>query len=177
MRYLCRSESTCIFGTNDVICHAIWRHLSFRPYQFSIFDDVGGWQPCLRGSWPSQLLIKRVVSCTCDLSSVPTRVEMATWTKHDKDIDSPILIPRHIRAIQVRGRRLGNSPDKLNSWGHIRNCRGRLGTRLRFSIFFTPCYARQFQREQPQARILNGLEVLTSCLQMRVKYAVKLKRD
>lgn len=38
-------------------------------------------------------------------------------------------------------------------------------------------HARQFQREQPQARILNGLEVLTSCLQMRVKYAVKLKRD
>ena len=127
-------ESTCIFGTNDVICCAIWHYLSFLPYQFSIFDDVGGLTALFRRSCSSQLLINRVVSCTCDLSFVPTRVEMETWTKHDKDIDSPTLVPRRIRAIRVRGRRLGNSPDKLNSWGHIRNCRGRLGTRLRFSI-------------------------------------------
>ena len=40
------SESTSIFGTNDIICRAIWCHLSLLPYQFSIFDDVGGWQPC-----------------------------------------------------------------------------------------------------------------------------------
>ena len=40
-----RSESKSIFGTNDVICRVIWPHLSFRPYQFSIFGDVGGWQP------------------------------------------------------------------------------------------------------------------------------------
>ena len=46
MRYIRQSESTSIFGTNDVIiCCAIWHHLSFLPYQFWIFDDVGGWQP------------------------------------------------------------------------------------------------------------------------------------
>ena len=100
---------------------------------------------------------------------------METWTKHDKDIDSPTLVPRRIRAIRVRGRRLGNSPDKL------------ITAEVMFEIaeddWERGCdspsarHARQFQREQPQARILNGLEVLTSCLQMRVKYAVKLKRD
>ena len=35
-----RSESTNIFGANDVICRAVWRHLSFLTYQLSIFDDV-----------------------------------------------------------------------------------------------------------------------------------------
>ena len=172
-----------LIGINVHFWHT-WRHLLCNMTS-SIISSLsilniwwrGGLTALFKGSCSSQLLINRVVSCTCDLSFVPTRVEMATWTKHDKDIDSPILVPRHIRAIRVRGRRLGNSPNKLNSWGHIRNCRGRLGTRLRFSIFFTARHARQFQREQPQARILNGLEVFTSCLQMRVKYAVKLKRD
>ena len=42
MCYICWSESTKIFCTNDFICCAIWRHLSFLPYQFSIFYDVGG---------------------------------------------------------------------------------------------------------------------------------------
>ena len=42
MCYTCLSESTNIFGTNDVICHAIWCHLSFLTHHFSIFDDVGG---------------------------------------------------------------------------------------------------------------------------------------
>ena len=45
--YLRRSESMSIFGTNDVICRAIWRCLTSLPYQFSIFDDVVGWQPCI----------------------------------------------------------------------------------------------------------------------------------
>ena len=40
--YTCWSESTNIFGTNDVICRAIWCHLSFLTHHFSIFDDVGG---------------------------------------------------------------------------------------------------------------------------------------
>ena len=39
-------ESIRILWTNDVISRATWRNLSFLPYQFSIFDDVGGWQPC-----------------------------------------------------------------------------------------------------------------------------------
>ena len=45
--YLRRSESMSIIGTNDVICRAIWRCLTSLPYQFSIFDDVVGWQPCI----------------------------------------------------------------------------------------------------------------------------------
>ena len=42
MCYICRTESTSIFGPNEVIYRAIWHHLSFLPYQFSIFDDGGG---------------------------------------------------------------------------------------------------------------------------------------
>ena len=47
MCVLCQLESTSIFGTNDVICRVILRHLSFfpSPYEFSIFGAVGGWQP------------------------------------------------------------------------------------------------------------------------------------
>ena len=41
MCYIRQSESTSIFGTNDVICRAVWRHLSFLPFQFAIFNDVG----------------------------------------------------------------------------------------------------------------------------------------
>ena len=37
--------STCIFCTNDVIYRVIWHHLSSLSYQFSIFEDMGGWQP------------------------------------------------------------------------------------------------------------------------------------
>ena len=45
MCYLSRSEPTSIFGTNDVLCRVIWRHLTAPAKQFLIFDDVGGWQP------------------------------------------------------------------------------------------------------------------------------------
>ena len=130
-----------LIGINMHFWHK-WRHLLCNM-TLSIISSLsilniwwrgGGLTALFRRSCSSQLLINRVVSCTCDLSFVPTRVEMETWTKHDKDIDSPTLVPRRIGAIRVRGRRLGNSPDKLNGWGHIRNCRGRLGTRLRFSI-------------------------------------------
>ena len=38
-------NSMSVFGTNNVTCRAIWCHLSFIPYQFSIFVNVGGWQP------------------------------------------------------------------------------------------------------------------------------------
>ena len=37
------------FCTNDIMFHALWHHLSPLPYQFTIFEDVGGWQPWLRG--------------------------------------------------------------------------------------------------------------------------------
>lgn len=44
-KYSRRSESTSVFSTNDVMCRALWRHLSSLPYKLSIFVDVGGWQP------------------------------------------------------------------------------------------------------------------------------------
>ena len=44
------------FCTNDVIHRAIWRHLSSLPYQFSILEDVGGWQP-----WMMMLLMMMVM--------------------------------------------------------------------------------------------------------------------
>ena len=53
MCHICQSESMSIFGTNDIICREIWLHLWFLPYQFSIFDDVGSWQPCY---WASDYL-------------------------------------------------------------------------------------------------------------------------
>ena len=45
MGYIHWTESTSIFCSNDVMCRAIWRHLSSLPYQFSIFEDMGDWQP------------------------------------------------------------------------------------------------------------------------------------
>ena len=47
MCYIRWLKSTNFFCTNDFICRAIWLHLSFFPYQCSIFHNVGGWQPCL----------------------------------------------------------------------------------------------------------------------------------
>ena len=41
-----------LFCANGVICWTLWRHLSSLPYQFSIFKDVGGWQPWNR-NWAS----------------------------------------------------------------------------------------------------------------------------
>lgn len=38
-------ESTSIFCTNDVMWHRLWCHLQSLPYQFSVFKDMGGWQP------------------------------------------------------------------------------------------------------------------------------------
>ena len=43
-----RLEWTSIFCTSDVMCRALWHHLSPLPFQFSIFEDVGGWQPCIK---------------------------------------------------------------------------------------------------------------------------------
>ena len=47
-----------VFGafvfTNGVTCPALWRHLSSHPRQFSIFEDVGGWQPCPFHLWTNE---------------------------------------------------------------------------------------------------------------------------
>lgn len=42
-------ESMNIFCLNDVMCRALWHHLSSFPYQLSIFEDLEGWQPWLKG--------------------------------------------------------------------------------------------------------------------------------
>ena len=34
-----------ILRTTDVMCRALWRHLQSLPYQFSIYEYFGGWQP------------------------------------------------------------------------------------------------------------------------------------
>ena len=44
----------------------------------------------------------------------------------------PSLVPKPVRAIRVTR---GSFPDKLDRWRHIRNRRGRLGTRLPHSVF------------------------------------------
>ena len=105
------AQMTSFVVQYDIIYH----FFPINSQYLMMWGGGGGLTALFRRSCSSQLLINRVVSCTCDLSFVPTRVEMETWTKHDKDIDSPTLVPRHIRATRVRGRRLGNSPDKLNS--------------------------------------------------------------
>ena len=38
---LWQSEWTSIFCTNDIMCHALWHHLLYLSYQFSIFEDGG----------------------------------------------------------------------------------------------------------------------------------------
>ena len=60
MCYIRRSESTSIFGPNDVICRVIRRHLSFLPYQFSIFDDVGGCDSPGKGASEGHLLASKL---------------------------------------------------------------------------------------------------------------------
>ena len=42
------------FFTNGVTCPALWRHLSSHPRQFSIFEDVGGWQLCPFHLWTNE---------------------------------------------------------------------------------------------------------------------------
>ena len=44
------SFSHVFFYTNDIMCHALWCHLSPLPHQFSTFEDVWGWQPCQLGT-------------------------------------------------------------------------------------------------------------------------------
>ena len=70
MCYTCWSESTNIFGTNDVICRAIWCHLSFLTHHFSIFDDVGGGGG--GGETPDHVTLKLLPTrkvCSCMMSS------------------------------------------------------------------------------------------------------------
>ena len=54
----------------------------------------------------------------------------------------PSLVPMPVRAIRVTREGLepsANFPDKLDRWRHIRNRRGRLGTRLDHSYFEKGC--------------------------------------
>ena len=56
------------FFTNDVTCRALWRHLSSHSRQFSIFEDVGGWQLCPFHLW------------TNDCHKIDTRLN-ETWDR------------------------------------------------------------------------------------------------
>ena len=74
-------------------------------------------------------------------------------TKFRKTMNQYILVPRPVRAIRVtRGglepSAIANFPDKLDRWRHIRNRRGRLGTRLEPIDIFTDTVA-----------ILNSLDL------------------
>ena len=49
LRVLCHRKFVTVkvnkfffFCTNDVMCHALWRHLLYPSYQFSIIEDGGG---------------------------------------------------------------------------------------------------------------------------------------
>ena len=50
-----------IFFINDVISSALWHHLSSLPYQFSIFEDVGGGLTAL---WSAQTKERFTLSLT-----------------------------------------------------------------------------------------------------------------
>ena len=43
---LISSPDHLMSGTTDVMQRVLSHHLSSVPYQFSIIEDVGGWQPC-----------------------------------------------------------------------------------------------------------------------------------
>ena len=77
------------FCTNDVMFRALWRHLISLPCQFSIFEDVGGWQPfpkagfhCITvsvsdkncGAYQQPSIISRFISIKC----------YEIWTEKDK---------------------------------------------------------------------------------------------
>ena len=70
--------ATSIFCTNDVIHCAIWHHLSSLPYQFSIFEDVAGWQP------RTITLSKFVV----DKKLASINICTAVWLKQKKNTSS-----------------------------------------------------------------------------------------
>ena len=90
------------FCPNDVMYSALWHHLSSLPYQFSIFDDEGGWQPCITitftwVSYPARhnlsvcltqvraLKLMTVqydrIACT-ELLLLPTSIQSGGWILH-----------------------------------------------------------------------------------------------
>ena len=70
-KYSWRWESTIIFYTYDVMCCALWHHLSSLPYQFSIFEDVGVDNPVI-------ILLKNCCRYYC-LLQVITRWMWSWW--------------------------------------------------------------------------------------------------
>ena len=59
---------------NDVMCSALWRHLTPTPHQFLMFEDVGDWQPCTRQSTPPEGWGGWL--CFCKSSSPPTKAQL-----------------------------------------------------------------------------------------------------
>ena len=79
--------------------------------------------------------------------------------------DLTSLVPRPVCAIRVTREGLepsANFPDKLDRWRHIRNCLGRLGTRLWFNIPFKGIQdslrARSIQPKFPEISVQNSMD-------------------
>ena len=68
------------FFTNDVTRRALWCHLSSHPRQFSIFEDVGGWQPCPFHLWTNEChkIDTRLTENMRSRQNVPGRSKMAS---------------------------------------------------------------------------------------------------
>ena len=71
---------------------------------------------------------------------------MATWTKHDKDIDSPILVSPYPSEGE-KAREFSRQTYQLTSYSKLPRTTGNEAAILHFFSRHT-C---QFQREQPMA--------------------------
>ena len=95
------------FGTNDVMFHALWHHLLSLPCQFSISEDVGGWQP--RTLRPKCERCTFFTSSSFDVSYVPpepTNKSISEW--HGGELD------RWLRAAKC----LWTTRSLSRAWSH-----------------------------------------------------------
>ena len=128
------------FGTNDIICCVIWCHLSFLPHQFSIFDDVGGWEPCIHSK-------AGILNMNCFCAIYVARNQRALWHKWHHllcDMMSSIISSPSILNIWWRGglralHSLKGWDTKLTTekWSII--ILVELHVNLRFTLSFAVC--------------------------------------
>ena len=132
MCYIRRSESASIFGTNEVICRAIWRHLSSFAYQFSIFDDLGSWQPwkCLpqpnlkQQSLPPSLdkntiAISFAILNSQELFSVLILRQITMWFGNPKSLQSLQNAQRDTTNFAVNKETLGTFVPRHQETCHV----------------------------------------------------------
>ena len=55
------SFSRIFFSTNDIMYCALWHRLLSLPYQFSIFEDVRGWQPWVMYIYTCTVILLHIV--------------------------------------------------------------------------------------------------------------------